>query len=714
MYETFAITAIPCSGNITSTDPESLVSEMEPTTQDQLEDKRSKASSGSHTMDGNEDALDELGSYYGPHKSPSTMTGTSTGIAPLDLPWPFPEQEFVALSSTSTSNVGRQDGFSRQSVSTSVTDPHLLAAPTVNLDYGARDFEALLGLQSSSALDAIWNEAWDPLRSTTTPYPSSLFVDDADSSLHTTAERDNVPATHYQPVPPGVEHGAKRLPELPRERRHSRQTFANGASAKGISRQSRSATKVKKLDSRESKKKSTRQSQVLNDRLALSRKPGAATTSYLSLPRGRPSERGFSCVRCTIRHKKCTGVDDVCDNCSSSKLYRQLCLRASFKDLRSTQRHLYCTRIQSLMENISESTTLSYSNTVADPSPAPVTIQISSGFPCLLELELVPYHPIDSNKLIHTVFRGLEGGTVAPKVNSTAFRIKEGSLSTDKIDRYCDSLVLDMIQHDALREVQVGENMFVRHIMMFAANQSTDGMALGSNSEMQGMGLVRLCLRFLAIQALFFRCPWTIVSGAFQVRMSPMLIPGHWHGKTLLPRLVNQELDRKFETRMNELEAEILSQLESAIYQSHRESWCTIFLSSFLLLHALEQDSWNMRAWEYETNPSAGRAGGWPLGTPPGDFCDQNSHIARAISTHFRVVTKGHTAFTLDWEKESSRKLLADIPAASNLVKSIQKDLKSPTSLYSRELKQTRSFSRDDIESLNYTYTKSLIFEREG
>ncbi|KAF4502918.1 hypothetical protein FAGAP_824 [Fusarium agapanthi] len=222
------------------------------------------------------------------------------------------------------------------------------------------------------------------------------------------------------------------------------------------------------------------------------------------------------------------------------------------------------------------------------------------------------------------------------------------------------------------------------------------------------IGLVRLALRFWAMQAVFLKYPWTIVKGASDIDMWPLAIPGCWFGKTLLPRLVNQQLDKAFEIRMDELEREILEQLQDVILRRDRSTyWCAIFLTTFILLHSLERDSWNMHAWEYEKNRNGGTRG--PLRREPCDYYGQNKHIEDTLTTYFRIVTNGHAAFAIDWTKPSNRGLLGESLHARSLIEGIQKDLQDPQSIYSRELCAPNEFRRDDVESLNYHYSKRLI-----
>ncbi|KAF5266401.1 hypothetical protein FOXYS1_2752 [Fusarium oxysporum] len=292
--------------------------------------------------------------------------------------------------------------------------------------------------------------------------------------------------------------------------------------------------------------------------------------------------------------------------------------------------------------------------------------------------------------LTHVLFRGTEAGMITPKAESTAFSLENGTLTPEKIDAYCDSLAFDLALNEGRRATD--KNRLASHILMFATTQCA---GLQEVPSIEGIGLVQLALRFWAMQAVFFKYPWTIVKGASEIGMSPLGIPGCWFGKTLLPRLVNQQLDKAFETRMDELEREILEQLQNMILRRDRGT------------HCLEKDSWNMHAWEYEKNRDGGTR--WPLRRDPCDYYGQNKHIADTLTTYFRIVTNGHAPFAIDWTKSSNQGLLGESSHARSLIEGIQKDLQNPQSNYGRELYALSEFRRDDIESLNYHYTKRLI-----
>ncbi|KAI0448389.1 hypothetical protein F5B21DRAFT_126656 [Xylaria acuta] len=424
----------------------------------------------------------------------------------------------------------------------------------------------------------------------------------------------------------------------------------------------------------------------------------AEGSSNVQAPRrGRPSERGFSCSRCAIAKKKCIGGDNCCDACSKSPIYRQLCIRADFKESRLLSHDLYKTRIRTLLDNV-------VGHTWRGASPEPVKVVISNGFSSQLEIEVQRYVAFNEDALTHRIFRGLEPGTTYPTAKSTPFSLRFGTLTTQKIDDYCERLAGDMICRESLG---LTHNSLLNHVIMFAVNQINNEDV---RARIEGLEMVRLALRFWAIQAIFFTYPWRIESGGHLIGMFPLQLRGYWNGITLLPRLVNQELDRAFETRMDEIEKEILEKLQAAIFKRHRYHWCSIFLSSFILLHSLERDTWNMSAWEYEISSQGAAA--WPLRKSPAEYCHQNKHIAEIVATHFKIVNQGSSPLKLNWNKPLNQQLLSNSIPARMFIRSIQSDFNNPTgSHYKAELYQPRGFAREDPQSLNYIYTKMLFGE---
>ncbi|CVL01697.1 uncharacterized protein FMAN_07897 [Fusarium mangiferae] len=382
--------------------------------------------------------------------------------------------------------------------------------------------------------------------------------------------------------------------------------------------------------------------------------------------RGRPSERD-SCARCKIQKKK---VGE-----KHSKHRRELTSAKVLWEGHSLPAlcviyvpgalcsRLYQTRIQSLLDNIDQWLPVESYKTV--------TIEISNGFTPAMQVRLKPYVPFSHVALTHVLFRGTEAGMITPRAESTAFSLEDGTLRPEKIDAYCDSLAFDLALDEGRQAMD--RNRLASHILMFATTQCA---GLQESPSIEGIGLVRLALRFWAMQAVFFKYPWTIVNGASEIGMYSLDIPGCWFGKTLLPRLVNQQLDRAFEMRMDELEREILEQLQDMILSRERSTyWCAIFLTTFILLHSLEKDSWNMHAWEYEKNREGGTR--WPLRRDPCDYYGQNKHIADTLTTYFRIVTNGHAPFAIDWTKSSNQGLLGKSLHARSLIEGIQKDLQN-------------------------------------
>ncbi|KAI8630196.1 hypothetical protein F5Y19DRAFT_484075 [Xylariaceae sp. FL1651] len=357
------------------------------------------------------------------------------------------------------------------------------------------------------------------------------------------------------------------------------------------------------------------------------------------LRRGRPSGRGFSCSHCAIAKKK--------------------------KPINSVVPDLYNVRIGALLDNVIEWAE-------HDHYAQTVEVAISNGFDSRLDVKLRRYVPLDENALTHKIFRGLEAGMVVPSARSTPFALQQGTLTSEKIDRYCDNMACDMIFQKAKHSAR---NTLVNHVISFSVAQVHSD---NPRSRIEGLEMVQLALRFWALQAIFFAYPWRIVQGGDLAGMYPLELPGYWNGITLLPRLVNQELDRAFETRMDEIEKEILEKLQVAIFKRHRDNWCSIFLTSFIFLHGLESDTWNMSAWEHETKGR--RSAAWPLERAPSEYCDQNRHISNILATHFRIVNQGCSPLNQDWKKPLNQQLLSNSVSARNFIMSIQNDFNSHTS----------------------------------
>ncbi|SCV50608.1 uncharacterized protein FFFS_09592 [Fusarium fujikuroi] len=394
---------------------------------------------------------------------------------------------------------------------------------------------------------------------------------------------------------------------------------------------------------------------------------------------------GIELPRQSSQVSKCSGDAKACESCDMSTVYRELCIPADFKGSRTLLHSLYQTRIQSLLDNVDKWFPVKSYKTV--------TIEISNGFPPTTQVRLKPYVPFSHGALTHVLFRGTEAGMITPRAESTAFSLEDGTLRPEKIDAYCDSLAFDLALDEGRQAMD--RNRLASHILMFATTQCA---GLQESPSIEGISLVRLALRFWAMQAVFFKYPWTIVKGASDIGMRPLNIPGCWFGKTLLPRLVNQQLDKAFEIRMDEVERVILEQLQDMILRGDRSTyWCAIFLTTFILLHSLEKDSWNMHAWEYEKNREGGTR--WPLRRDPCDYYGQNKHIADTLTTYFRIVTNGHAPFAIDWTKSSNQGLLGKSLHARSLIEGIQKDLQNHQSNYRRELDSPNEFRRDDVES---------------
>lgn len=106
-----------------------------------------------------------------------------------------------------------------------------------------------------------------------------------------------------------------------------------------------------------------------------------------------------------------------------------------------------------------------------------------------------PYVPLDEHALTHVIFRGLEPGTIAPRARSTAYALDIGTLTAEKIDRYCDNLAQDIILSEARESAT---NTLVNHTILFAAAQVQNG---DPKTRLEGVSLCELQSRSLQAYA---------------------------------------------------------------------------------------------------------------------------------------------------------------------------------------------------------------------
>lgn len=57
---------------------------------------------------------------------------------------------------------------------------------------------------------------------------------------------------------------------------------------------------------------------------------------------------------------------------------------------------------------------------------------------------------------------------IYPTARSTSFALRQGTLTAEKIDRYCERLACDMILRESLSSLN---NSLLHHILLFAVTQ---------------------------------------------------------------------------------------------------------------------------------------------------------------------------------------------------------------------------------------------------
>lgn len=335
-----------------------------------------------------------------------------------------------------------------------------------------------------------------------------------------------------------------------------------------------------------------------------------------------------------------------------------------------------------------------------NPFVAPPTITVSNGFPVTLSLEVQEYTPHNTSALIHVIWRGMEAGTIPPQVQSSPFGLNPRRYDVRIIDSYLDEMVPHLIESVAKESPQL-----IRVILLRAYSQSQrDDWIEGAAGNL----LIKVSLRLWAAQTIFFKSHWRIDSGAEVVQMAPLDIPGYWNGVTLLPRLINQQLDALFEQRMADLEKEILYHLQVAMHKNRRDLWFSIFLSTFLVLHSLEKDSWNLHAWMSEVRRDGGAS--WPLETKPEVYNDQNTHLAHLLCAHYKSICKGSTPLTLDWTRPSTKKIVHNDELTAQFLQGIS-ELINKQELQRLKAQGDARFTREDNSSLDLLFTSKLLID---
>lgn len=76
-----------------------------------------------------------------------------------------------------------------------------------------------------------------------------------------------------------------------------------------------------------------------------------------------------------------------------------------------------------------------------------------------------------------------------------------------------------------------------------------------------------------------------------------------WYGITLIPRMVQNQLNHKLELRIIELDEKILRQCNRMLRKRARRQWMVLVLVFFLLLHVREIDTARNIFWRRYSDP---------------------------------------------------------------------------------------------------------------
>ncbi|RTE77836.1 hypothetical protein BHE90_007718 [Fusarium euwallaceae] len=131
------------------------------------------------------------------------------------------------------------------------------------------------------------------------------------------------------------------------------------------------------------------------------------------------------------------------------------------------------------------------------------------------------------------------------------------------------------------------------------------------------------------------------------------------HGQCPVPPVLDHQLDVLMIQKMIQMQDEILADIERVIRsRNSRTRWYEIYLTIFVMLANLQyvyksQERW----WEMHFNTGKGNAIGKAYRSISYKFMERYKFSSRNLLSHFRYGLKGPVPFTLDWNKESNKKL---------------------------------------------------------
>lgn len=111
---------------------------------------------------------------------------------------------------------------------------------------------------------------------------------------------------------------------------------------------------------------------------------------------------------------------------------------------------------------------------------------------------------------------------------------------------------------------------------------------------------MRNALRIWVAQAFFSRQTWRL-HGANNLGMKQLdAIGSSLHGIYPLPRFLHEQLDCCLEAHIADIEKNVLAELQTRMFKKQPLEWFGSFLTTFILLSALETDTWMVQTWAHD------------------------------------------------------------------------------------------------------------------
>ncbi|KAI0096456.1 hypothetical protein GGR51DRAFT_30584 [Nemania sp. FL0031] len=398
---------------------------------------------------------------------------------------------------------------------------------------------------------------------------------------------------------------------------------------------------------------------------------------------------GQVCARCKLYREKCSGTFP-CDRCISLNGWYSFCARASFYKDTAFNNGLYKARTLILLRNVKR-----WHPIATHPA---VDLKVGVGFPPALSIKVNAFEAIDMKLLQHVNFRSLASSFLRT-TETKPFGLYNCIVKNSALDAFFDELLPHLLEDQS----KATPDGFSRQVFDTVYRFSLDHKRVEST-------MLKNILRLWAAQTIFFGRIWRLSEGGERVGA----VMHNEINAYDVPRFLYWQLDCIAEQYAYEQELAILRDLEKFIFARKSSPWLSVVLASYIYLTVLERDTWNLKSWRVKSdrwardqrvanNPTMV----WPLTVTPEALVEKNEAKARSIAGYVRTISRGVSPFSKDITGSVSANVKGDSPDVAEFTNAIKDDFDA---LSQHLLLSTScSFSEDDWNSLNYTFSRMII-----